>query len=229
MRLRRENHLIDIAFGEVEGTITGSEERIRIAEYRAMKDALAGLRDIPEHQLSTERLREALLHRGLSRPRRFAWEKLGYFGTAAVLFGVAFVLGRHIKSAPVAHVWQDPPAKSWIRTVPTPKFDSHTSSDRDNAGAGGALHTLVASKPGPLRIHRHPVSSLHPIYNAPLATIDGNTQGLKSSLTYANHSEISDANAGQNEAVLVIGAQSDAQTGLASAQEVTGTNALVGG
>jgi len=74
MNKRLEEKLARLAFedmgseemGRLEQEVVGDREAMRIlAEYRNMRLGLKAMGNIPEHQLSTERLRHAVLNRGL--------------------------------------------------------------------------------------------------------------------------------------------------------------------
>lgn len=78
MKRKLEKKIIDLAFGELSQTQSGSVERELGTEpeaaqtlnaYRQMREGLKDLNDIPPMQMSTERMREAILQRGL-KPKR---------------------------------------------------------------------------------------------------------------------------------------------------------------
>jgi anti-sigma factor RsiW len=84
-----EDRLAMLAFGELsvdeaaklEAEIQGNSEALRtLQEFRAMKGGLKGLGDVPEHQLSSERLKNAILSRGLeaNRPQKPGLTGLGW-------------------------------------------------------------------------------------------------------------------------------------------------------
>lgn len=101
MKKRLEEKLAMLAFGDLspeettrlEQEVAGDREAGRVlAEYRDMRSGLRAMSNIPEHQLSTERLRHAILTQGLKPKTR---PKLGWLwmpGMAAALaFGVVMV------------------------------------------------------------------------------------------------------------------------------------------
>lgn len=89
MKPRDEDSLIQLAFGELtEAEASQVREALKhdrvgaskFAQYERLKDGLALLREIPEPQISTARIREAILGQGLrQRPDglRWAWVLLG--------------------------------------------------------------------------------------------------------------------------------------------------------
>lgn len=105
MRKRIEEELAKLAFGEIEGANAQELERQAKADpeagrtyetYRRMKEELRSLSDaVPADQLSKERLREAILTRGLSEKhastQRGSWIWLPM--AAALAFGVFFAKG----------------------------------------------------------------------------------------------------------------------------------------
>lgn len=79
MKSRREDEIIQMAFGEpgvnVHQESLTTEEAKQVALMAQLKQDLKSL-SVPEHQLSTERLRHAILSEGLERPKApFAWTK----------------------------------------------------------------------------------------------------------------------------------------------------------
>lgn len=81
MNERFEEDLVQAAFGdltleeaaEIERQAMQDPEAAKaLTSYREMSEGLRSLREVPEHQLSTERLRHAILSQGLA-PRRASW------------------------------------------------------------------------------------------------------------------------------------------------------------
>lgn len=77
-----EEELLQAAFGDLSDEEVSRVEREALADpvaakayasYREMRDGLRSLRDVPDHQLSTERLRHAILGQGL-KPSRRGWQ-----------------------------------------------------------------------------------------------------------------------------------------------------------
>lgn len=98
MRRHEEDKLIELAFGdlsptEAEALRAGAEADPRKAQalqlYSEMRKGLTALRDVPEMQLSCDRLRDAILAGGLKESRRSSW---GWFAVPAVVVAGAFFL-----------------------------------------------------------------------------------------------------------------------------------------
>ncbi len=103
MKRHHEDKLIDLAFGE----LTAEEaEQLRacacndpklartLNQYSEMREGLASLKEIPEMQLSCDRLRDAILAGGLKEPRTIGWS---WVGVPIALAAVAFVVTLAIK------------------------------------------------------------------------------------------------------------------------------------
>lgn len=103
MKRNDEDKLIDLAFGE----LTAEEaEQLRasassnpklartLSEYSEMREGLACLKEIPEMQLSCDRLRDAILAGGLKEPRSIGWN---WVGVPIALAALAFVVTLAVK------------------------------------------------------------------------------------------------------------------------------------
>lgn len=95
MKNHHDESIIALAFGELteaeatklKAEIAGNEEsRELLAGYAAMKEDLKRL-EVPPHQLSTERLRDAILGQGLKPKPVFPW-KLAWMPVAAAAVAV---------------------------------------------------------------------------------------------------------------------------------------------
>lgn len=101
MNRRNEEKLINLAFGELsqeeaaalQAQMSADPKTARLlSDYRQIKTDLPRLNDIPEMQLSGDRLRDAILQRGLKKTNR--WPLLGWMvapGLAALLAVALFV------------------------------------------------------------------------------------------------------------------------------------------
>lgn len=65
------------------------EARVALFEYREMREGLRAMADIPEHQLSTERLRDAILAQGL-KPQSTSSSKISWLWMPAAACALAF-------------------------------------------------------------------------------------------------------------------------------------------
>lgn len=108
MNKKTEDQLVRLAFGDLtpeEATRLQAEAESHpdsaraLDTYRRMKSELRSLADVPEDQLSKERLREAILTRGLQeRPVKRSWSWLWMpTAAAAVAFGITFAKGHFIR------------------------------------------------------------------------------------------------------------------------------------
>jgi hypothetical protein len=248
MKKRLEDRLIEFAFSDrtetdVAELATTPETAARLKEYRAMRSALGSLRELPEHQLSTERLREALLHQGLKRRRSFPWQALGYISAASSLFVCAFFLSRDVRRAgsqPQLALSTVKPDRSGVRM---PEIKSTPSPS-------GSLALTMPPKVAPItshrtRLHSHEVRNPDLVLNTDrkpvLKLVDNFQNPVNPSGGKWDGTRVSDARtapgtstpshrASASNAMVLIQANTDADSGLDTAQEVT-TNGdvLVGG
>lgn len=96
---RREDELIELAFGELDGARAEElrsecscdpKARQALSDYQEMREALRCLKDIPEMQMSSERLRDAILKEGL-KPHRapwFNWNLLAWPAAACLMVAI---------------------------------------------------------------------------------------------------------------------------------------------
>src|SRR5688572_28441895 len=104
MNRRLEEELLQTAFGEawreemadLERRVMSDPEAAKaLKTYQLMKEGLRDLGDIPEHQISTERLRHAILEQGL-KPKKESSPWFGCLGiatpAAAAAIALAFVM-----------------------------------------------------------------------------------------------------------------------------------------
>lgn len=105
MNKKLEEKLAMLAFGDLSPEETMGLERelsrdpeagLILRQYRDMRTGLKALHEIPEHQLSTERLRHAVLNQGLKPKAR---PQLGWLWmptvAAAFAFGIMFMRDGH--------------------------------------------------------------------------------------------------------------------------------------
>lgn len=113
MNRKFEDRLVRLAFGDMDAeeaarleaeAQTDSYGAHRLAEYRRLKGDLARLKEVPADQLSTERLRDAILARGLRpEPERPSTGGLGWIWMPVAACVLAFTYvslakGRHSES-----------------------------------------------------------------------------------------------------------------------------------
>lgn len=104
MKRKNEEQLIELAFGDLNAA---EAERLRheiasdpkacetLRTYEDLRSSLGGLRNVPEMQMSRERLRDAILAGGLKESRRWNLQWLGApVAIAAVAFAFTMVARR---------------------------------------------------------------------------------------------------------------------------------------
>jgi hypothetical protein len=100
MKRDMEDRLVRLAFGDVGPEEAAELERdarsdpdasARLAEYRRLKADLRSLHEVPDDQLSSERLRHAILNQGL-RSERPARSRFGWLWMPAAAAAIAFAL-----------------------------------------------------------------------------------------------------------------------------------------
>lgn len=142
MRRHDEDRWIELAFDELSGL--DADELHRLAEtdpraaeavrsYAAIREGLASLRDVPEMQLSCDRLRDAILAGGLKEPRASWWTWLAIpTAVAASAFLLTLAL-RQPNTVPVVAVSavgtpnMQPTMVPTLERTPQPAFDTMAS------------------------------------------------------------------------------------------------------
>ena len=90
MKRRRSDKILTTAFGDGDALdLNGltDEERAEFEDARQLSEGLKSLREVPECQLSTERLVAAVLSSAVKKRQTFAW---GYAAVAAAFVAMAF-------------------------------------------------------------------------------------------------------------------------------------------
>lgn len=142
MRRHDEDRWIELAFDELSGP--NADELRRLAEtdpqaaetvrsYAAIREGLAGLRNVPEMQVSCDRLRDAILAGGLREPRPSWWTWLAIpTAVAASAFLLTLAL-RQPNTVPVVAVSavgtpnMQPTMVPTLERSPQPAFDALAS------------------------------------------------------------------------------------------------------
>lgn len=99
MNRKREEELMQLAFGDLrremghlQGEISADPEAAKTYQaYCEMREGLKALRDVPEMQLSTERLRDAILKEGLQPKPASGWN-WSWLATPIAVGACAFVV-----------------------------------------------------------------------------------------------------------------------------------------
>ncbi|HEY3782402.1 MAG TPA: hypothetical protein VGL56_15070 [Fimbriimonadaceae bacterium] len=140
MKRRDEDRIIDLAFGEIPDSEAGRlQEQYNsnpaaaqtLSQFKRLKADLPLLNDIPDHQISTERLREAILRGGLKQKRNYwAWSLVPALAAAASLF---FLLPRNPSAQTVSRV-QTPAPETTVafETLPSQESAFHPETELTN-------------------------------------------------------------------------------------------------
>lgn len=254
MNKRLEDRLIQLAFEErsdagMQQVADLPEAAARLREYQSIKTALGQLRDLPEHQMSTERLREALLHRGLKRRAAFPWQAIGYGATATALFVCAFVASRDIRKLhnPAPQVVADGPSIASLFSYPAQPTVAGTAQGSSQVVATQSRSTHWVHRGGDDSggsrdvayngdTRETPISDFVEDRNQPTRTTAPNsTVNAGSPVTgapsgSARPAPVASQPVSMTNAVVLIQPKTDADTGLDTAQEVSASSdVLVGG
>ena len=254
MKKHLEDQLIELAFGDrtetgVAEMTTTPEAAERLKQYRTMRSALGQLRELPEHQLSTDRLREALLHQGLKRRRSFPWQALGYISAASSLFLCAFFLSRDLRRAGIQTQVAVSPVKPNRSVIQLPEVKTAPRSSESVASTEiskvapvidrrPSVHSRESRSPDlVLNTDSRPVLKLTDTMQPAVAPVNGRAlsptmadlrtsgPGRNVAFTAAPSRPLSTSNA-----MVLIQMKTDADSGLDTAQEVTANgDVLVGG
>lgn len=255
MSRHNEDELIQLAFEDLQGQEqAAAKERLAadphaqkmMAEYSAMREGLKSLRDIPECQLSTERLRDAILGQGLKPKPRFSLAQWAFAPAAVLLvaFGITMMANNRTSVTPssstafvekpshastdlgpVASLTAPSPHET---LVPTPERLRETvqvvSKTTDSAVRSTAKVPAVtlASAPAPVKAPRNNQKEAE--FVAPISAANGIECAIPpDSLAMTVTSETS-------APIVVIGEESDLETGASRAMEVeTPKNVVIGG
>ncbi|MFZ4509177.1 MAG: hypothetical protein ACOYON_15935 [Fimbriimonas sp.] len=247
MKQRREDEIIGVAFGDSSAPqhLDRDEEAV-FSQLSWIKDGLKDLREIPEDQISTERLRDAILSSGL-RPEPVAprWGWLWMPLTAAMAAVVFLQVQKSMARVEPQLMVQEPVAQAEPFRLKVPS----TASD---ILAKTPPKSVAVNSPAPSRRVRNPISRETAVsleVEGPKMTLAyapqvsnlrdraeeanlGSRGGMRAAKTAPSMS--ADAMAAspveEESTVILIQSEKDANTGLPIATEVNSTkNVLVGG
>lgn len=155
MNKRQEEKLIQMAFGEATDAdmkdlrreLSDAEIESFVTEFADIRDTLKSL-PVPEHQLSTERLRNAILNQGLEpRPTTHSWLKVLWAPTAMVVAVLA-----------ITQVWRTAPSQGEPVVMSSPGLENPLSSnpsvlnfDPSPTSSGLSDRTLEDEKPNEIK------------------------------------------------------------------------------
>lgn len=242
MNKKLEEKLVMLAFGDMspeeterlEREVAGNREAMMVLDdYRGMRTGLKAIGEIPEHQLSTERLRHAVLNRGLkpkSRPQ-LGW--LWMPTTAAVLaFGVFFFQHRPQTGTPGSFALGIDSSSVAPSTIDEPgdAFALATASGQISSVAPPAPAVTLVSHVTRHRTRNADSSHVADLMARVSAEFDNelmasaNTTVPSSALASNETKPVSEA------PIVLIDSTRDAQTGAQKATEVdSASNVIVGG
>ncbi len=255
MKRKNEEQLIELAFGDLNAA---DAERLRqeiasdpqacetLRTYEDLRSSLGGMRDVPEMQMSRERLRHAILAGGLKESRRWSLQWLGApVALAAVAF--AFTLVARRPALPL------PPGQGLVATqgqgdIEIRGFDPTLSRIEAPSTMFGSPELNAAtfnedSKPTPVKAPKHvrvasmskPKPKVDPVVpgaaggNAPAGVSADLTPAAMSATLPTDPALDTHTEAGEAE-IIVLTTETHRETGAqrATAME-SGNNVLIGG
>jgi len=252
MRRHHEDRLIELAFEE----LTAEEaEQLRnelqadpcqagkLRAYAEMRDGLASLREVPEMQMSCDRLRDAILAGGLKEPRSAGWT---WFAVPIAVAAGAFLFtistrrpANVLPSIPVAKVNQAGPTfdvamerthkpglesiRQEAATTPLGNVEFNLSPERDEPKVGLVAATPRATSRSPKTFQSAP---------SVLATSAPSAETAKMSLTAETPPAVAKEKDDKTvvASVIVITPEQNGDTGTQRATEVESvSNVVIGG
>lgn len=247
MRRKNEEELIKLAFGDMEPDASerakqmlaeDAEAAKLFAGYSEIREGLKQLRT-PEHQLSTERLREAILKQGLKRRDPLAGWKWTFapLAVAAAAFLITLRMGGQ-PDAPVANVF-DPkpegsienpidfsPTERVMDTVPAPTVTRPTVQTERVASV-----TRSSGRSGASRMARNNPSTTRSLVakkTPSLSPADISRSAIDGALPAGAIAQPLDM--AEEQTIVLIGTENDESTGANRATEVSSPgNVVIGG
>lgn len=170
MKRKNEETLIELAFGDLTPAeadrlraeiARDADSQATLQAYEDLRASIGCLRDIPEMQMSRERLRHAILAGGLKESRKWQWNWIGApVAIAAIAFAVTIVVRRPALPLPggagLTAMSADAPAGSSmdpnLERIDTPTAgmfgnERLNTVEFDPKPESNAKPTLVSSKP----------------------------------------------------------------------------------
>jgi hypothetical protein len=261
MKRKQEDRLMRLAFGDLsieesaalEKQVAADPESADVlAEFRGLREDLRALADVPAHQLSNERLREAILGQGL-KPKApepmLSW--LWMPATAVCVIAAFFVLGQRRGSV-------EPRLVGFPNSVPVAgetAFDLGPMKDPASISKPAAPKSVMIHGPSPIRLavaeeprparHRrssHAAFGVDPGWVAlsdssdsssadmPGGSVPGASDGTSAPAGADPTANLKPIDDKSTPTVVVINPDTDQDTGASTATEVgSGKNVVVGG
>lgn len=254
MRRRLEDELVQAAFEDLGPDRVAEVERLAgqdpdaaqaLAAYRQMKEDLRCLRGVPEHQLSTERLRHAILHQGLKpKPaRNWGWT---WMPAATMVLAALFTLmlqNRDQGGTAVVGIQSPDSMGSVARNAePVPDLFNFELSEPSTAAAVASVSTDEPSRTDETTTRRkvdRPAKRAERgtamLASAPAAAPNNSSVDGDEATPYTGMAELAEAvasgaDSGTEPPIVLIASEPDAFTGANRAMEVeTASNVLIGG
>lgn len=247
MRRNDEDRLIELAYGELspqeaEQLRASAENDPRLAatlrSYCEMREGLSALKEVPEMQLSCDRLRDAILAGGLKEPRFQGWSWLAAPALVAAAFGITLLVRRpatvlplgtsiaqvDTKSAPVE---LSPEVGSFNATSPlgTIEFKEAQATKPVTIQKPRAPRTTVVSTAGPkttLGVEKSEAAKLDAA--SPAKIMSGSAEAPSMAMDKGTAPEM------QTAALIIIESERNGETGALNATErETASNVVIGG
>lgn len=252
MNRRFEDELLQAAFGdltpehaeEIERMAARDPEAARtLASFKQMRADLSELRDIPQHQLSTERLRHAIEQQGV-RPRRVGLG-LGWLWAPAVAAASVFVVtylmnvSRFQNAARMPEVAShtQPSNKALLNPTDLGVFEVQPGEDVENPQEQSESN-VAQVRPSTASTPRMPLRREHTGYVASVTVphygpdpVYGPAPEASAAIaaeTVPTASEVAQPSSTDN-GVILIQSDRDMMTGANRATELSSRNVVIGG
>lgn len=262
MRRKQEDELIKLAFGDEDGDSSRAQPLIREDEesaklFAGYEDLRQGLKQlsgaVPDHQLSSERLREAILRRGLKEEKKRGFDWRVALAPTAVM-ACAFLITLRLSDDPnvrpegIASISSltERPGDESIGIEAEPPPIEFTSTDRESARIPSQPKPSVSVVPSPNSTPsersldtrelvasnsqaRSRTGSNSPAFDsAPLSPAEISNLAIDGALPAGAVAMVDGAL--DETPLVIIGSDIDDETGAKRATEVSSTsNVLIGG
>lgn len=240
MKRRQEEVLIQMAFGDMpESQVGCPEAQAKLRSYCELRQGLQSLKDIPEMQMSTERLRDAILNGGL-KPTPVPKLSLSWIAASVAVCAVGFMavsrMGSSGASGPVVlneapTTVSTPIVLDWQPT--SPKIDPENWLGFDDSIQIQQAVVTTPRKSNPVRLARKTVDESKTVAAAPVVAETSKGANLEPDLALRPGVADSNLTAGittETNDIVVIDAQAQNDEGISRAKEVKPTtNVVIGG
>lgn len=263
MNRKFEDNLLRLAFEDMSPQEAAALERealqdpeaaLALAQYRQMRTGLRDLAEVPSDQLSKERLREAILARGLTHEAKPAARSFGWSWMPVMAAGLAvlvFVYRPHAGTDPKIASHREPNPFTYPKIEVPPSGSVAVNSPKPETAAVGTSSASFMAPSMPVRTvatlthtQRNGLGSRHQARNERslngLVAISGTGTGnamefvMKPATSTAGNDTASMPSPGAAtppaSPIVLIGNEKDGSTGASRATEVdSARNVVVGG